>query len=759
MEFLERKRWTSGTPDIEINYYYEYQRSGADMQYRVKMVIEPITSPRSFGYPIYVKVYMDGVEKVGQTTLKPNNTYTWSNNIEWTSSWITISNKTSGTTSLAFNVFSGNGSSRNETYYYNMYVAPAYASCSQSLKSKTETSITMNWSSDNTCDYLWYSKDNGANWTAVGSINATSGSYTISGLTANAPYNIKTRIRRKDSQLTTDSSALYVPTYNYPFAETVPNFNIESPVTIGIYNPLGRSCNVTIYGADGSTIKTLTTSSTSTGAILNDQTSITNLYNSIPSAKSGNYKVRVVYGSSTKDNSNGTYTAVQSLCNPTFSDFRFFDDDYDVTNLTGDNQIIVPRYSDVAVIISEANKAEARKGATMSKYQIKIGTETKDITYSSQMDVSGVIDNAPSGTVQVYAIDSRGYTTEKVKTASVIKNYTDIQRGNISIARQNNVGEAVTLAFNGTYWGESFGSVTNSITNVTYKYKKTTDPDIPESWADGTTSIVPTESNNAYSFSGGIVGDVVGTGFDAAYSYNIEVTVYDELSSTTFTTTLGSGSPNMAFVDGGVSFLGKYDESDTTNKFQINGNTKISGNETVTGNLDTNSFNGRPWDFDTNNTSATWIPVAGDGKWQHRQLPNPLFPIGTIYETTVNTNPGTWFGGTWTEIVEPIIVAWYIKNGGTEKTKKNINSITTDGRGTYQVNFSKNMADINYIVCITAEAGGMGQEIIGVYDKKIGYFKFDVTNYNGSGVNVTDINLAIFGTLSAKERYVWKRTA
>ena len=71
MEFLERKRWTSGTPDIEINYYYEHQRSGANMQYRVKMVIEPITSPRSFGYPIYVKVYMDGAEKIGQTTLKP----------------------------------------------------------------------------------------------------------------------------------------------------------------------------------------------------------------------------------------------------------------------------------------------------------------------------------------------------------------------------------------------------------------------------------------------------------------------------------------------------------------------------------------------------------------------------------------------------------------------------------------------------------------------------------------------------------------
>jgi len=91
-----------------------------------------------------------------------------------------------------------------------------YKTPTQSLNDKSETSIIMNWSADATCDYLWYSKDNGTNWTAVGSINASSGSYTISGLTANTAYNIRTRIRRTATQITDDTTVLAVTTYKIP---------------------------------------------------------------------------------------------------------------------------------------------------------------------------------------------------------------------------------------------------------------------------------------------------------------------------------------------------------------------------------------------------------------------------------------------------------------------------------------------------------------------------------------------------------------
>lgn len=59
---------------------------------------------------------------------------------------------------------------------------PRYATSNQSLNSVSATSITMNWSSDSTIDYIWASINNGSSWFEISAVNATSGTYTISGL-------------------------------------------------------------------------------------------------------------------------------------------------------------------------------------------------------------------------------------------------------------------------------------------------------------------------------------------------------------------------------------------------------------------------------------------------------------------------------------------------------------------------------------------------------------------------------------------------
>ncbi len=115
-----------------------------------------------------------------------------------------------------------------------------YATANQSLKSKTSSSITMNWASDSTIDYIWYSSNNGSSWTGLDVTDGTSGSYTISSLSANTTYNIKTRVRRKDSQLTTDSSALSVTTH----AKTVPTISLSSRTSSSI--TVTSSCNVSV---------------------------------------------------------------------------------------------------------------------------------------------------------------------------------------------------------------------------------------------------------------------------------------------------------------------------------------------------------------------------------------------------------------------------------------------------------------------------------------------------------------------------------
>lgn len=120
---LTKKSWGS-SPDIDIQPAYEMQRSGANMQYRIRVTVGTVTGQSYFGFPIYLKVYLQNSLK-DTHTLKSASPSQWSSNIVYTTDWFTISNKTSGTTSLSLNIYSGSGSSRNSTYAYSLPIEPA----------------------------------------------------------------------------------------------------------------------------------------------------------------------------------------------------------------------------------------------------------------------------------------------------------------------------------------------------------------------------------------------------------------------------------------------------------------------------------------------------------------------------------------------------------------------------------------------------------------------------------------------------------
>lgn len=153
---------------------------------------------------------------------------------------------------------------------------PRYPSVSQSLNTKTLNSIKMNYSSDSTCDYLWYSTNNGANWTGVDIADGTSGTYTITGLSPNTTYNIKTRLRRKDSQLTADSSALSVTTYQIGQISSVSNFDHGSSTTLVTTNPSGSS--LTLVMKIGNTQILSQNVSTGNNTISFNDTQLDNIY-------------------------------------------------------------------------------------------------------------------------------------------------------------------------------------------------------------------------------------------------------------------------------------------------------------------------------------------------------------------------------------------------------------------------------------------------------------------------------------------------
>lgn len=116
-------RWTNENPAIYLSFYYEKERVGAAMRYRVQVNLSAVTGASSFGYDVNLGVYMDGAWKTG-TQLVRTGERQWAAK-SWVSDWFTIPDKTSGTTTVSFNVYSTGGARRNGTYSYAMAVDPA----------------------------------------------------------------------------------------------------------------------------------------------------------------------------------------------------------------------------------------------------------------------------------------------------------------------------------------------------------------------------------------------------------------------------------------------------------------------------------------------------------------------------------------------------------------------------------------------------------------------------------------------------------
>ena len=74
-----------------------------------------------------------------------------------------------------------------------------------------------------------------------------------------------------------------------------------------------------------------------------------------------------------------------------------------------------------------------------------------------------------------------------------------------------------------------------------------------ELWTDGTTEIPVTESGTSYSIESLIAGDLEALGFNPEFSYDIILTIADELSSKSYSLLLGTGTPSYAVHADGMS--------------------------------------------------------------------------------------------------------------------------------------------------------------------------------------------------------------
>jgi len=339
-----------------------------------------------------------------------------------------------------------------------------YATVTQALSSKTETTITMSWTSDSTVDYIWYQVNSGS-WVGIDVADGKSGTYTISGRSAGTAYSIKTRVRRKDSQLTTDSSALSVTTYNYPYATKMPDFTLGNKVTITIYNPLGRSVTLNVLDKDGTQVTSGTTITGTSYQGYNSTSVVNALYASIPSATQGTYSVTCTWSGHTETRSGGKYKCDSAVCKPTIGTCDYVDQNSTTIAVTGDSSKIVQTLSSVRF---RAQSLSAKKSATVSSCKVTVmGTDYSMSISGSTATKTGVnIDSASNISVTFTLTDSRGYTATKSLSVTMLK--WDLPSGIITLYRQDNYYSTSYLKCDASW--SNIGS--NSCT-IAYQCRKT----------------------------------------------------------------------------------------------------------------------------------------------------------------------------------------------------------------------------------------------------------------------------------------------
>lgn len=409
MKSLGQFRWTNNNPSIYINLYYESRRVNADMQYRIKASLSTVSGSSYFGYPIYLKASFDNVEKIN-TTMKNASPSQWSSNIEYTSDWITVSNKISGATALSVNLNTGSYNIRNENYAFGLEVAPAYANITKfEVLKRDETSVFINYSVNETCDLIQISKDDGASFASLASDRV------VSGLSANTSYKFRLRVRRKDSQLLTTSDLCVQTTYDYPYCTNAPAFVIGNNFTIGLYNPLNRKCQVSILGNNDTIICTKNDVASTTVTNFNSSEIINNLYKSIPNAQSSTYKVRVVYGNVTKTvSTTNKYSCDANSCKPIFKseNINYYDDNSKTIAITNNNKEIIQFKS----VLKVQPTATAKNSASIVSYDATFGGVNRVGTGILNFGNVGI---SRTENITITATDSRGFKTTATKEIKV----------------------------------------------------------------------------------------------------------------------------------------------------------------------------------------------------------------------------------------------------------------------------------------------------------------------------------------------------
>ena len=503
------------------------------------LVLSPIQTGWDWYYsgtaPVGYKVNINGSEVANGNIMS----YDGSSTVTVASGTTKVFHNDNGTKSIDFsfevwdkvsaNYLTGSASANGSLKLTDI---PRYANVTNTISSKTETSARITWTSDQTIDHLSYSINDGTTWNDLDTQAVKSGMYEITGLKANTTYNVKTKVRRKDNQLVSQSSRVQLTTYDYPYSKKLPDFVIGEEVQIELYNPLNREVTLHFIGANGEELSSdITAMETVVG--YNTESFKTKLYNSIPNSNKGGYKLQVVYGESTKTTDGGTYFINEAECTPIFTDFEYKDINTKIVEITGNDKLLIKDFSQLQVIVDSGNKMIPQKGASPLKYNTVIEGINQTASHGDDdivLDL-GSINASGIKRLTVTAYDSRNVQKSTYKDLSILDYTKPVVT--LEASRINNFEAETILKVNGTYDKLIVDdSEKNSIQSVEYRYREI--GDTVGEWSEWTT-INTTLSNGKFT-----CNDVV-VNLDNTKPFEIEVRASDKLDSSSTTDTIESG--------------------------------------------------------------------------------------------------------------------------------------------------------------------------------------------------------------------------
>lgn len=299
--------------------------------------------------------------------------------------------------------------------------------------------------------------------------------------------------------------------------------------------------------------------------------------------------------------------------NPVFTTATYKDANSSTVAITGNDQYLIQGYSTLEVGILSANKAVAQKQATMTKYNMAIGSINQDVTYTTS-DIAqnlGTLGINANANLLVKAIDSRNLQTTVTLPVNVLA-YQPPQV-TATVQRVNNFETETDFHIEATISRLTISgtdkNTVNTSTGVRYRYKKTTDG----SWGSWVNKTSSTSAGNV-----SVTDFSVLTALDRNFAWNIQVEVTDKLATTTVDLLLPVGIPIFRIgLDGNIynNEVRMLTESDilATNpyKFSAYRTANVSYNDGSTNDV---IFNAESYDTNNNFDTSTgiWtVPVTG----------------------------------------------------------------------------------------------------------------------------------------------------